>query len=109
MLLVFDKLIIVKDGFFLDSVNLVPHDVECLAEPFMLRAHLILEGSLLILELFEFPLHAVIGHAMLMLFLHDDLNFINLSENFLILLLEVGDLIGIGIRTINCVLKHRDY
>ena len=93
MLLVLKELLIVQVGLLLDPLDLVSHHVECVAEPFMLRAHLILKGTLLVLELLKFTLHGVIGHAMLVLLEHDHLHFVDFGKELLLLALEVEDFV----------------
>ena len=93
MLLVFKELLIVKIGLLLNALDLVSHHIESVAEALMLRAHLILKGPLLVLELLKFALHGIIGHAMLVLLEHDHLHFVDFGMELLLLGLDVEDFV----------------
>ena len=67
----------------------------------MLRAHLILKGSLLILELLKFTLHGILGQAMLVLLQHDHLNFVDVGKELPLLALEVDDIVRVCVGTIH--------
>jgi hypothetical protein len=89
MLLVFKELFIVKIGLLLNPVDLVSHHVECVAEALMLRAHLTLKGTFLVLELLKITLHGIIGHAMLVLLEHYHFHFVDFGKELLLLGLDV--------------------
>lgn len=93
MLLVFKELLIVKIGLLLNPLDLVSHYVESVAESLMFRAHLILKGTFLVLELLKFALHGIICHAMLVLLERDHFHFVDFCKELLLLALKVEDFV----------------